>query len=72
MTLDQSQKQSMATTTSFLSTPRRSLGPINVPQDMTPLEEIKHKNSSNFTVSLLAGDAVGYAHVRGGPLAGRN
>lgn len=74
MTIDQRNQSGKQAASSFMSTPSRrsSLGPIHVPQDMVPIEEIKHKNSSGFTVSLLAGDAPGYAHMRGGPLAGKD
>ena len=73
MTLDQAKQTGKQAVSSFVTTPSRrsSLGPIHLPQDMVPIEEIKHKNSSGFTVSLLAGDAPGYAHMKGGPNFGK-
>ena len=42
-----------------------------MPLDMSPRVEVRNKNASGFTGSLLTGDAFGYAHVKGGPQAGK-
>ena len=42
------------------------MGPIAVPKDFTIKKKSMHKNESQFTNSLLAGDAKGYAHIPGG------
>lgn len=57
---------------STLTIHRPSIGPIEVPLDLMPKDIKKHKNASIFTNSLLAGDAVGYAHLDGGPGTTRN
>ena len=48
------------------------MGPIAVPKDFTIKKKSMHKNESQFTNSLLAGDAKGYAHMPGAGSAGRN
>ena len=48
---------------------RHSLGPIDVPIDMTPKARDTYKNASMFTSALMSGEAYGYAHMTGGPKA---
>lgn len=63
MTLDQ---RALNSTSTFGAVPRKSVGPIGVPQDMTPRIEILNKNASGFMASLMSGDGFGYAHIQGG------
>ena len=50
---------------------RRTVGPIGLPENLTPRDFAKHKNESMFTSSLISGDAAGYGHIAGGPQANR-
>ena len=64
MTLDSHATPSVST---FGESPRMSVGPIGVPQDLTPRKEIRNKNASGFLASLMSGDGFGFAHIRNGP-----
>jgi len=61
--------ESYLLTPAALNTRRHTIGPQAIPQDLKPRVEVKSKNHSFFTQSLLGGDAPGYAHLQGGPKA---
>lgn len=39
---------------------KASIGPISIPEDLTLVKELKSKNDSKFTNSLIRGDNSGY------------